>query len=159
MNGALLAYGTTDEQVVDLAWPDAPGPFRVLVLVHGGFWRQAFGRDLMEPLAEDARARGWATANVEYRRVGGAGGWPATFEDVAAAVDALATADAPLGPPWRGTRPVATSPRGSPRAVACRAMPPARTPGSCRPPSSARPASWPWPGQPGRGLATVPSVT
>lgn len=91
-----LAYGDAPDQVVDVAWPDAPGPHPVLVLVHGGFWRQPYGKDLMDPLAADARARGWATANVEYRRVGGAGGWPTTLEDVAAAVDALATCDAPL---------------------------------------------------------------
>lgn len=92
-----LAYGDTDEQVVDLRWPDAAvGPVPVLVLVHGGFWRQAYGKDLMIPLSRDGLVRGYATANVEYRRVGGAGGWPTTFQDVAAAVDALATAEAPL---------------------------------------------------------------
>ena len=31
-------------------------------------------------------------ANVEYRRVGGGGGWPATFTDVGAAVDAVEAA-------------------------------------------------------------------
>lgn len=92
----VLAYGDADDQVVDLDRPAGDGPVPVLVLLHGGFWRQAYGKDLMEPLARDARTRGWATANVEYRRVGGAGGWPETFEDVAAAVDALATAGAPL---------------------------------------------------------------
>ncbi len=34
--------------------------------------------------------------NIEYRRVGDGGGWPATFEDVAAAIDHLATLDAPV---------------------------------------------------------------
>ena len=37
--------------------------------------------------------RGWAAWNLEYRRLGtgrgGGGGWPATFEDVAAGIDAL----------------------------------------------------------------------
>lgn len=91
-----LSHGGSDEQVVDLQWPEEDGPFPVVVLVHGGFWRQQYGNDLMVPLARDAVMRGYATANVEYRRVGGAGGWPATFVDVAAAVDALADADAPL---------------------------------------------------------------
>lgn len=92
-----LSYGDADEQVVDLRWPqEGDGPFPVLVLVHGGFWRQQYGKDLMLPLARDAVVRGYASANVEYRRVGGAGGWPATFADLAAAVDALAGADAPL---------------------------------------------------------------
>ncbi len=92
-----LAYGDTDEQVVDLAWPEeADVPCAVVVFLHGGFWRQQYGKDLMVPLARDAVMRGYASANVEYRRVGGAGGWPATFEDVAAAVDALVEAEAPL---------------------------------------------------------------
>ena len=45
----------------------------------------------MTPLAIDLARRGVAAWNVEYRRVGqGGGGWPGTFEDVAAAVDHLA---------------------------------------------------------------------
>lgn len=97
MQQTVLSYGPSDEQVVDLQWPEADeGPFPVVVLVHGGFWRQQYGKDLMVPLARDAVMRGYATANVEYRRVGGDGGWPETFADVAAAVDALADADAPI---------------------------------------------------------------
>ena len=97
MHREQLSYGPSAEQVVDLAWPsEGAEPLPVVVLIHGGFWRQAYGKDLMVPLARDAVIRGYATANVEYRRVGGAGGWPTTFEDVGAAVDALADADAPL---------------------------------------------------------------
>jgi len=44
----------------------------------------------MAPLAGDLSRRGWATWNLEYRRVGARGGWPATFEDVGAGIDALA---------------------------------------------------------------------
>ena len=45
----------------------------------------------MTPLAIDLARRGIAAWNVEYRRVGQqGGGWPGTFEDVAAAVDHLA---------------------------------------------------------------------
>ena len=52
----------------------------------------------MDPLAADLVARGWAAWNVEYRRVGlrAGGGWPATFDDVAAAIDLLADVEAPL---------------------------------------------------------------
>ena len=140
MHREQLTYGPSDEQVVDLAWPsEADGPLPVVVLVHGGFWRQSYGKDLMVPLARDAVIRGYATANVEYRRVGGAGGWPATFEDVAAAVDALAGADAPLDldrvvvvghsagghlAAWAASRP--NIPDGEvgadPRVVACAAV-------------------------------------
>ena len=62
----------------------------VAVVVHGGFWRQAYGLELGRPLAADLAAAGWAAWNIEYRRVGGGGGWPATFDDVAAGLDALA---------------------------------------------------------------------
>jgi acetyl esterase/lipase len=76
--------------VCELFRPAADGPFPVAVLVHGGFWRQRYGRDLYVAIVRDLVDRGWAAWNVEYRRLGGGGGWPDTFEDVAAAVDALA---------------------------------------------------------------------
>jgi acetyl esterase/lipase len=41
------------------------------------------------PLAADLTEHGVAAWNIEYRRVGGDGGWPNTCLDVAAAVDAL----------------------------------------------------------------------
>jgi acetyl esterase/lipase len=63
------------------------------VLLHGGFWKSAYGRDLMDPLAADLAARGWTTWNLEYRRLGDGGGYPATLEDVAAGIDHLATLD------------------------------------------------------------------
>jgi acetyl esterase/lipase len=65
----------------------------VVVLIHGGFWRAAFTKRLMNGLAKDVAARGWAAWNIEYRRVGflgGGGGWPTTLIDVAAALDHLA---------------------------------------------------------------------
>jgi acetyl esterase/lipase len=61
----------------------------VAVVLHGGFWRAAYGIELARPLAADLVAAGWAAVAVEYRRVGAGGGWPATLEDVAAALDAL----------------------------------------------------------------------
>ncbi len=70
----------------------ATAPLTV-VLVHGGYWQASYGLDLMVPMAERLTASGLVTANVEYRRVGSGGGWPATFEDVAAAVDLVAAQD------------------------------------------------------------------
>ncbi len=86
-----LAYGDHDEAFGDLWLPaGAEGLVPTVVLVHGGFWRQDFGLDLMDGLAESLVAAGYGAWNVEYRRVGGRGGWPETFLDVAAAVDHLA---------------------------------------------------------------------
>lgn len=84
-----LAHGTASEQFGDLWLPDdGDRPFPVVVLIHGGFWRNRYALDLMDPLAADLAARGFAAWNIEYRRVGDeGGGWPGTFDDVAAAID------------------------------------------------------------------------
>lgn len=84
-----LHYGAHHDQVGDLRLPESEGPHPVVVLMHGGFWKQHWTRDLMDPLALDLTKRGFATWNIEYRRVGGEGGWPETFFDVASAVDKL----------------------------------------------------------------------
>jgi acetyl esterase/lipase len=84
-----IAYGDHPSQFGELTVPEGP-PRAVVVVVHGGFWRQRHGLELGRPLAADLAASGFAAWNVEYRRVGGDGGWPATFDDVAAAVDLLA---------------------------------------------------------------------
>jgi acetyl esterase/lipase len=68
----------------------------VVVAIHGGYWRARYDRSLMEELCLDLADRGLAAWNLEYRRVGSGGGWPETFEDVAAGVDALSDFDAPL---------------------------------------------------------------
>jgi acetyl esterase/lipase len=84
-----LAYGPEPSQEGDLWLPDGAGPHPVAVLFHGGFWYHAWERDLMDGLALDLAGRGIAAWNVEYRRVGAGGGWPATGEDAARAVDHL----------------------------------------------------------------------
>jgi acetyl esterase/lipase len=68
------------------------------VLIHGGFWRGRYGLRLEDKLVSDLAGRGWAVWNLEYRRLGlrSRGGWPATFEDVAAGIDHLGTLDEPL---------------------------------------------------------------
>lgn len=84
-----LAYGDTDDHVADLRLPVGSGPFPTVVVIHGGFWRDVWTRDLMDGISADLTDRGWATWNIEYRRVGMGGGWPGTLDDVAAAIDAL----------------------------------------------------------------------
>jgi acetyl esterase/lipase len=62
-------------------------------VLHGGHWRAKYGKIVCRPLCLDLVRRGWAAWNVEYRRIGRGqgGGWPATFDDVAAAIDHLTT--------------------------------------------------------------------
>jgi len=57
-----------------------------------------YGKVVMCGVAGDLRRRGFAVWNIEYRRIGRGqgGGWPATFADVGAAIDRLASVDAPL---------------------------------------------------------------
>lgn len=84
-----LAYAGGSDHVGDLRVPDTHGPHPVAVLIHGGFWRHHWTRDTMEAIAIDLTGRGWATWNIEYRRVGMGGGFPTTLQDVGAAVDHL----------------------------------------------------------------------
>lgn len=85
-----LAYGTGPDQVGDLRIPDGGGPYPVVVLFHGGFWRQIWGRDLMDRLSVDLTQRGYATWNVEFRRIPPVGGWRATVGDAVAALEFVA---------------------------------------------------------------------
>ena len=84
-------YGDAASQVGDLYVPAGAERMPVVCLLHGGFWRLPYGREEMAPIAADLAARGYAVWNIEYRRIGEAGGgWPGTLEDVAAAIDHLA---------------------------------------------------------------------
>ena len=83
-----IPYGPGPDQRGDLRVPNASSP--VMVFIHGGFWRKQWTRDLMDRLAVDATRVGWATWNIEYRRLGTGGGWPVTAFDVAQAIDHLA---------------------------------------------------------------------
>lgn len=75
----------------------AGGPWPVVVLVHGGYWRSIWSADLMEALCADLTARGFAVWNLEYRRPD-LHGWDATVADVAAGLAALSRLEAPLDP-------------------------------------------------------------
>ena len=84
-----IGYGPGPDQFLELTLPAGDAPAPVAVVLHGGFWRARYGVELARPLAADLAARGWAAVAVEYRRVGGGGGWPTTLADVAVAVDSL----------------------------------------------------------------------
>ncbi|MFE2088690.1 alpha/beta hydrolase family protein [Streptomyces sp. NPDC059460] len=97
---ATAAYGTHPDQVIDFYAPrDGRAGAPVVVVLHGGAWRAPYDRQHVSPLADFLARRGFAVANVEYRRGSEipqqrgsgpvAGRWPETFDDVAAAMDAL----------------------------------------------------------------------
>ena len=90
-----IRYGDDPAQFGELTLPDGP-PKGVVVVIHGGFWKAAYDLSLGRPLATSLAEHGWAAWNIEYRRVGNGGGDPATFDDVAAAIDALRDQDLPL---------------------------------------------------------------
>jgi acetyl esterase/lipase len=88
---ARVTYGSDPLQFGDLRLPKGRGPFPVAVVIHGGCWRSIANLDNSAPMADALRDAGVATWNVEYRPVDKGGGWPGTFEDVAAAVDQVKT--------------------------------------------------------------------
>jgi len=94
--GSGHSYGPHRSQRAELHLPAGEGPHPVMVTVHGGSWRKRYGKLVMRALVADLVRRGWAVWNIEYRRVGEGGGWPATFEDVGAAIDHLAALPEPL---------------------------------------------------------------
>ena len=84
-------YGDDERQRREFWLPPGDRPHPVVVLIHGGCWQNAFAVDHVRPLASALRTEGFAVVAPEYRRIGDAGGgWPGTFEDIAAAIDGLA---------------------------------------------------------------------
>jgi acetyl esterase/lipase len=82
-------YGDLPEQVIDVRLPAGDSGRPPVTFLHGGFWRAEWDRAHAGPLAAALALAGWPVAVVEYRRVGHAGGgWPGTFCDVEAAVEA-----------------------------------------------------------------------
>ncbi len=86
-----IAYGEDPDNFGVLHLPDRPGPHPVVVMVHGGGWLENHDLSYFEPLARSLTDAGVAVWNIEYRRVGGSGGWPTTLADVDDATEALAT--------------------------------------------------------------------
>lgn len=90
---ATIHYGADPLQVVDVWIPAGAGPHPVVLMVHGGCWQTDIAdRNIMNWIADDLRGRGLAVWNIDYRGVDRpGGGYPGTFQDAAAAADALRT--------------------------------------------------------------------
>jgi acetyl esterase/lipase len=64
----------------------------VVIGIHGGYYRARYSLDYFGHVCDALTAAGFATWNIEYRRLGNwGGGWPGTFLDVAAGADFLRT--------------------------------------------------------------------
>ena len=90
----VLRYGSDRDHLADLRLPAVPAagrePAPLVLFLHGGFWRAAYDRAHTGPLAAALAAAGLAVCAPEFRRIGQpGGGWPGTFDDVAAAIDVL----------------------------------------------------------------------
>jgi acetyl esterase/lipase len=88
-----ITYGADPLQHVDLWLPSGKAPHPVVLMVHGGCWQTDVAEaDIMNYIADALRRRGVAVWNIEYRGIDRpGGGYPGTFQDVAAAADALRT--------------------------------------------------------------------
>ena len=63
----------------------------LVVFFHGGWWKSEYDLGYAGYLCAALKKEGIATWSVEYRRVGDpGGGWPGTFQDVAAGFDFVA---------------------------------------------------------------------
>ncbi|CAL9650867.1 MULTISPECIES: alpha/beta hydrolase family protein [Actinomycetes] len=79
-------YGDHPHQSYD-AWPSEDPDAPLVILLHGGYWR--YDRMHLTPFAAWLSAQGFGVLLPGFRRSGGAGGYPETFDDVARIVDTL----------------------------------------------------------------------
>lgn len=80
-----ISYGHFPDQVGHLRHPKSGGS-SLVVLIHGGLWREEWTSDTMDGLSVSMAEMGYVTWNLEYRRIGAGGGWPESFNDIASAL-------------------------------------------------------------------------
>ena len=131
----IFFYGEDSLQFGELRLPQGQGPHPAIVLIHGGCWLAEYDIAHIRKLAAAFADEGFATWALEYRRVGNpGGGWPGTFDDIAAGADHLLTLAAQFNIDldrvivgghsagghlaiWLGNRPARWSPGLEPAAV------------------------------------------
>ena len=91
---ARFVYGNDSApQFADLRLPSStmpPDGYPVIVFVHGGAWRSEWSKNYTEAFVEALTQQGFATWDLEFRRLGHRdGGYPGTFEDIANGADHL----------------------------------------------------------------------
>jgi len=88
----VIPYGPAPQQFGQLRLPKGPGPFPVIIYVHGGCYRAEYSIAHAAAAEQGLADSGYAVWSLEYRRLGDAGGgWPGTFQDLAAGADHLRT--------------------------------------------------------------------
>ena len=83
------AYGCDSQQFGELCLPLAAPPHPVVILVHGGGYREMYDLGPLGGMVASLTRDGFAVWNIEYRRHGNGGEFPQMFLDVAAAADHL----------------------------------------------------------------------
>lgn len=91
---ARFVYGNDSApQFADLRLPSnamPPDGYPVIVFIHGGAWRSEWSKNYTEAFVEALTRQGFATWDLEFRRLGQRdGGYPGTFEDIADGADHL----------------------------------------------------------------------
>ncbi len=82
-------YGVRPQQFGELYLPTTSPPHSVIVLVHGGCYREMYDLKPISSVAQALADDGFAVWNIEYRRAGNGGDYPNMFLDVAKATDFL----------------------------------------------------------------------
>lgn len=83
------AYGAHSQQFGELTLPSAAPPHPVIVLVHGGGYRELYDLKPLGSVVASLAEAGFAVWNIEYRRFGNGGDYPQMFLDVGGAADYL----------------------------------------------------------------------
>jgi acetyl esterase/lipase len=93
-----LRYGAGPSQFLDVRHGAGSGQRPLVVCLHGGYWRARYDLTHLGHLCAGLAARGFTTANIEYRRLGEPGvGFPEMSSDVRAA---FAFLEARFGAVW-----------------------------------------------------------
>ena len=85
-----VRYGPDALHFGEMRSPAGAGPHPLLLVIHGGFWRNTLDLVHVGRLCAALAGKGVATCGIEYRRMGDeGGGWPGTYYDVRRAAEFL----------------------------------------------------------------------
>jgi acetyl esterase/lipase len=96
-----IAYGQDPNQFFELYLPKEKGLHPLVINIHGGYWRAKYNLEHAGHLCAGLAESAMAVANLEYRRVGNAGGgWSGSLDDVRAAYQYLSEHAGDLDLDW-----------------------------------------------------------